>query len=190
MIDVVIRMDRLFRADYPARELDRAVRDHFVGVHVRLGARPGLEDDERKFPVKLSINDLLRGAHDQGHLFVRQLSQFFVGEGSAFLEDAKCPYHRTAPSVPLYANWEIIAGPLRLGAPQMLARNFDIAEGVLFDTNSAVDSIADTCATVSDWVSFDLHPRRVRRFQFGLLRFLRPDSAFVCFRHFFTHFLC
>src|SRR6185436_7991315 len=128
---------------HPARKLNRAVRDNLVGVHVRLGARPGLEDDERKFPVKLSVNDLLRGAHDQGHLFARQLSQFFIGEGRAFLEDAKCPYHRTAPTIALDANWKIMAGPLRLSAPQMLAWNFDIAEGVLFDTNRAVDSSAD-----------------------------------------------
>ena len=71
-IDVVVRMDRLLRADDAARELDRAVGDHLVGVHVRLRAGAGLEHDQRKFAVPAAVDDFLRRAHDQVRLVRRQ----------------------------------------------------------------------------------------------------------------------
>ena len=48
MINVVVRMDRLLRAHHAAGELDRAIGDDLVGVHVGLGAGAGLEDDKRE----------------------------------------------------------------------------------------------------------------------------------------------
>jgi len=111
------------------------------------------EHHERELSVQLSVNDFLRGAHDQLHLFVGQLSQLFIRKRRAFLEDAQRPDYRMAPAIALDANWKIMAGPLRLSAPQMLARDFNIAEGVLFYTLRPVDCIAGFHVALRYWAT-------------------------------------
>ena len=86
VIDVVVRIDRLLRSDHAARHLNRAVGDHFVGVHVGLGAGPGLEHDQREFVVELAVDDLLRSPDDEIGLFLRQLLEFEIGQRRAFLQ--------------------------------------------------------------------------------------------------------
>ena len=65
VVDVVVGVDRLLRPDHPAGELDGAVGDDLVGVHVGLRARPGLEHDQRELTVELAVDDLLGGPDDQ-----------------------------------------------------------------------------------------------------------------------------
>ena len=79
-VDVVVRMDRLFRADDAAGELDRAVGDHLVGIHVRLRAGTGLKHDQRKFAVELAVDHFLRRALDQRDLVGRQFAELAVGD--------------------------------------------------------------------------------------------------------------
>jgi hypothetical protein len=62
-VDVVVGMDRLLEP-IAAEHLDGAVGDHLVGVHVGLGARAGLPDDEREMIVELAVDHLLRGLDD------------------------------------------------------------------------------------------------------------------------------
>ena len=74
VVHIVVGVNRLFRSHDPAREVDRAVRDHLVGVHVGLGSRAGLEHDERELVVELPIHNVLRGPYDEVDLIGRQLA--------------------------------------------------------------------------------------------------------------------
>jgi hypothetical protein len=63
-VDVIVGVDRLLRAHLAAEHLDGAVGNDLVGIHVGLGARSCLPDDEREVIVMLAVDDLLRGGND------------------------------------------------------------------------------------------------------------------------------
>src|SRR5437868_5460001 len=65
VVDVVVGVDRLPGADRAAGELDGAVGDDLVGVHVGLRATAGLEHHQRELPVELAVDHLLRRSDDQ-----------------------------------------------------------------------------------------------------------------------------
>jgi hypothetical protein len=44
LVHVIVRVDRLLRAELTSKHFDGAVRDYLVGVHVTLGTRAGLPD--------------------------------------------------------------------------------------------------------------------------------------------------
>jgi hypothetical protein len=58
-------MDRLLRSHLAAGELDRAVRDDLVDVHVRLRSGAGLPDAQRKMRVELAGDHLVGACDDQ-----------------------------------------------------------------------------------------------------------------------------
>ena len=60
-VDVVVRVHRLLRAHLPPSELDRAVADDLVGVHVGLRPAAGLPDDEREMRVERAGDHLVGG---------------------------------------------------------------------------------------------------------------------------------
>ena len=64
-----------------AREFDGAVGDDLVGVHVRLRARAGLEDDQREVVVELAGDDLVAGLRDVVRDVGGQLAQLGVAAG-------------------------------------------------------------------------------------------------------------
>lgn len=57
-VDVVVGVDGLLRAHGAAEDLDRTVRDDFVGVHVRLGAGAGLPHYEGEVVEELEVGHL------------------------------------------------------------------------------------------------------------------------------------
>ncbi len=59
VVDVVIGVDRLFAAHHAAGDLNSAVGDDLIGVHVALRAGAGLEHDEGKFGIPFASDDLL-----------------------------------------------------------------------------------------------------------------------------------
>ena len=62
-VDVVVRVNRRLAPELAAEQLDRAVRDDLVHVHVRLGARARLPYVERELAVELPRDHLVgRGA--------------------------------------------------------------------------------------------------------------------------------
>jgi len=129
-IDVVVRVDGLLGAHLAAQHLDGAVRDHLVGVHVRLGARAGLPDREREVVVELAVDHLL-GRGDDGRADLRvEAAQLHVGLGGGALDDAQGPDHR--PRLLLPADLEVAEAALRLGAPIDVGGDLDGAEGVGF----------------------------------------------------------
>ena len=100
--------------------------------------RAGLEHDERELAVQLPVDHLLGGPDDQVDLLRRQLAQLAVGQGRALLEDAEGADHGPAPAVALHADREIDVGPLGLGAPEMIRRDLDVAQHVLFGSEPDV----------------------------------------------------
>ena len=69
-VDVVVWMDRLLAAQHAAGKFDRAIRDHFVGVHVGLSAAPGLPNAQREVFVKFARDNFITSLDDQLQLVV------------------------------------------------------------------------------------------------------------------------
>ena len=64
LVHMIVGVDRLLAAALARQDLVGASRDHFVRVHVRLGARAGLPDDERELAVEVAARDFRRGLLD------------------------------------------------------------------------------------------------------------------------------
>ena len=88
-IDVVVGVDRLLGADLAAEHLDRAVGDHLVDVHVGLGARAGLPDDEREMIVELAVDHLVGGGDDRIGQLGGQAAKIAIDFGGGALDDAE-----------------------------------------------------------------------------------------------------
>jgi hypothetical protein len=136
VIDVVVGMHRRLRADHAAGDLDRAVGDHLVGIHVGLGAGAGLEHDQREFAIPFAVDHLLRGGDDQIDLSLRQLTELAVRERRAFLEDADRADHRAIPVEALDSDRKVQVRALSLRAPETIGRHLDVAERILLDAGS------------------------------------------------------
>jgi hypothetical protein len=80
-VDVIVRMHRRLAAELAAEQLDRAVRDHLIEVHVRLRARTGLPDDKREVAVELAVDHFARGAGDGGGPAAVEQAELPVGLG-------------------------------------------------------------------------------------------------------------
>ncbi len=65
-IDMVVGVDRHLAAPRACQQLVGAPGDDLVGVHVRLGARPRLPDNQRKLLIPLAARDLGRRLLDAG----------------------------------------------------------------------------------------------------------------------------
>ena len=127
-VDVIVRMDRLFRAHLAAKHLDGAVRDDFVGIHVRLRAGARLPDDEREMVVELAVHDFL-SCLDDGVADLRiEPAERHVRFGGRALDDAERPDDRRGLSFP--TDLEIAEAALGLRAPISVDGNFDRAEGI------------------------------------------------------------
>mmetsp|Transcript_15280 Transcript_15280/g.35221 ORF Transcript_15280/g.35221 Transcript_15280/m.35221 type:complete len:210 (-) Transcript_15280:193-822(-) len=85
-VDVVVGVDGGFGSDGTAQNLDRAVRQDLVDVHVGLGARSGLEDDQGEVLVQLSVHDLVRGLRNRASNRGFHLSDLGVVFGAAFFD--------------------------------------------------------------------------------------------------------
>src|SRR5262245_46510205 len=63
-IDMIVGMKRLAGSECPTEDLFCPIRNDFVGVHVRRGARTCLKDINNKLLVQLSVDYLLRRLND------------------------------------------------------------------------------------------------------------------------------
>jgi hypothetical protein len=81
-----------------AQHLDRAVRDHFVGIHVRLRAGARLPDDQRKIVVELAVDHFLGGRLDGLRQLRIELAQRHIGDRGRALDDAQRMDDRRAAS--------------------------------------------------------------------------------------------
>src|SRR5688572_31287530 len=82
-------MNRLLAPHLATSDLDGAIRDYFVGVHVRLRATAGLPDAQREVIVKLASDDLVGSLEDKLAFLFRKLAKVAVHQRAGFLEDAE-----------------------------------------------------------------------------------------------------
>ena len=132
-VDVVVGVDWLLRAHHATSDLNRPVRDHLVGVHVRLGAAAGLEDHQRKLVVELPGDHLIRRLHDQLHRLGGQLAEFAVGERRTLLEDPEALLDGAAPLETLNADLEVVPRAFRLCPPVAVGGDVHVTHAVRLD---------------------------------------------------------
>ena len=65
-IYVIVRVDCFVLAALLANKFERAIGDHFIGVHVERNASPGLIDVHNKFTIEFSLDHFIGGSGDRG----------------------------------------------------------------------------------------------------------------------------
>ena len=129
-VDVIIRMDRLLRSHHSARELNGAVGDDLVDIHIGLRAAARLPDAQGKLVVPLARDHLVGGLDNQLGLLGRELAQILVHQGAGLLEQAKGADQFGRH--PVAADREMKQRPLGLRAPIDVCRDFDRSHTVGF----------------------------------------------------------
>ena len=84
-VDVIERMQVLVLAARVAEQLERAVADHLVGVHVGRGASAALDHVDHELPVKLALAEFLAGEPDCRRALVVEQAELGVGNGRRLL---------------------------------------------------------------------------------------------------------
>ena len=129
-IDIVVRVHGTLRPDGLARELTGPVGDHFVGVHVRRRARPGLKHIDRELLQPLARCDLARDLLNELTAFGWQAAQCFVGVGAGLLNQTQRTNKTRRQAVS--ADGEIQDRPLSRGTKQGVVRHLHRAHGIIF----------------------------------------------------------
>src|ERR1700674_1667695 len=121
-------MDRLLCAQLPAQQFVGAIGDHFVDVHVGLGAGAGLPDHEREMLVELALAHLAGDPGDGAGAAGIERAELVVHLGGRALDDAErmdqWPRHQ------LSADGKILERTLGLRAPISVGGHRDGAEAV------------------------------------------------------------
>src|SRR5262245_23727720 len=126
-------MDRLVAAQRLAGDLLAAVGDHLVHIHVELRAAAGHPDVERELVLVLALQDLVADADDQVLRSVAEAAGLVIDQRGRLLDDRVGGDH--FPRDQVVADAEMLQGSLRLGAPELVGRDVDRAETVIFDTS-------------------------------------------------------
>src|SRR5262245_24396701 len=109
-------------------ELATTVRDHFVDVHIELGAAARHPHVQREHVMMLAGEDFVAHLNDQLVTLIVKPLAGMIGDGSGFLQGGVGGDHLAGNEIP--ANAEMLQRPLRLGAPQLVAWNLNHAEAV------------------------------------------------------------
>src|SRR6202012_3015333 len=109
---------------------DGAVGDHFIGIHVGLGARARLPDNQWEMIVELAVDHFLGGSDNGLANLLVQAAQRHVGFGGRALDDTQCAYDRLGLFFP--ADLEIAQRALGLRPPIAVIVNFNRPESVCF----------------------------------------------------------
>ena len=134
-IDVVIGMDGVFRADFAAENLDGAIGDDFIGIHVGLRARAGLPDREGEVVVELAFGDFQRCLGDGVGQSWLEIVQPLIGARGAVFDDPQGADQRFRHG--LGADREIDQRACGLRAPELLTGNLEWAKAVGFGAGLA-----------------------------------------------------
>ncbi len=82
-------MHRLLRSHLAARNLDRAIGNDLVHIHVGLCAAPGLPDTQRELVIQLAGDNFIRGLRNQLRQVGRKFSQILIYQCARLLQDSK-----------------------------------------------------------------------------------------------------
>ena len=125
-----------FEPSVAAGELDRAVRDHLVDVHVGLRAAAGLPDAQREVVVELAGDDLVGGLRRCRSAFsAASLPEVAVDERGGLLEDGHAADDRARHAVG--ADREVVQRALRSARPSSGRRGTSI--GPMLSVSVRVD---------------------------------------------------
>jgi hypothetical protein len=146
----------LFATDLAAEQLDRAVRQNLIDVHVGLRARTRLPDVEREVLVELARDRLVGAANYSFRLPLRQPAGRGIDQCCRLLDIAIGVINARRHAV--VADREMDQAALRLGSPIAVGRHLDFAHRVGFAAGSG-------CANAD---------RGVVRFVMGLVVHVTP----------------
>jgi hypothetical protein len=145
-VDVVVGVDRVPVPAAGAGQLVGAVGDHLVDVHVGLGARAGLPDDQREVLVELPLDHLLRRARDERSGFGVQLAERGVDLCGRLLDQAVGAQEDARQA--LRTDPEVLQAALGLRTPVAVGGNPDLTHAVRLDAELHGES-SSPCASTS-----------------------------------------
>ena len=131
-VDVIVRVDRIFRADRFAGELAGAVRDYFIRVRVRARAGTGLENVEREMLVQFAFYDFFRRLNDERAPMGIEQPQIGVRLRGGPFYQAQGANEGSRKAIP--ANRKIKDRPLGGSAVERGFRDGHFAHRILFGT--------------------------------------------------------
>ena len=134
-IDVVIGVDGFLRTLLSPGHFDGPVRDHFIDVHVGLGARTGLPNTQWEFIHQNAVGHFSGRTLDEFSLRAIQFAERVVHPSAGQLQNPEGTNEGRRHSV--VADFEVVQTALRLGAPVLIAGDFDLPHGVGFNTKFA-----------------------------------------------------
>jgi hypothetical protein len=149
-VDVVVGVDGLLAAHGAAKNLNGAVGDDLVGVHVGLSAGASLPDDQREVVNQLERGNLLGslldslaqlGVYNSQRISVSSSftpssriqptkSIVHVDSGSSTLEDTKGPDQRWLYAILRLVDLEVAQRALSLGSPVLAGIDLELAERI------------------------------------------------------------
>ncbi|MNO92612.1 hypothetical protein D3C76_841930 [compost metagenome] len=135
-VDVVVGVHGRLAATALAGQFVGPPGDHFVDVHVALGAAAGLPDHQRELIVMLAVEHFVGGLLDQPGDFGRQVTVAIVDPCCSLLDQRQGVQHREGHA--FLANGEVDQRTLGLRTPVGVLRNFDRAQAVCLDTAHSV----------------------------------------------------
>ncbi len=62
-IDMVIRMNRFFAPHFTPSHFNSPIGNHFIGIHIGLGAASRLPNSQGKMGIQFTFNDFIGGLH-------------------------------------------------------------------------------------------------------------------------------
>jgi hypothetical protein len=129
-VDVVERRHRRVVAPVEAEQLERAVGQHLVHVHVGAGAGPALEGIHDDGGGERAVHQLAGGLFERRRHLVRQVAERPVGAHRRHLDRSVRARQRRVnrPAKQL----EVVDRPFRVDAVQPPGRNATFTQGVPF----------------------------------------------------------
>ena len=128
---MVIGVDGFLAAHFAAEDLDGAVGDDFVGVHVGLRAGAGLEDGEGELLDELQVGYFFRCLlYSSADFGIEAI--FHVYCCCSSFQDPECSDHTLRHPFLREVDVEVSQGPLRLRSPVLVRFDLDGPEGVGF----------------------------------------------------------
>ncbi len=129
MVDMVVGVDGALAAHRATGHFDSSIRNHLVGIHVRLSAATGLPNVERKVFVEFAGDDFVGRSNDEIRLFLRSVRRV--------PDWRELPLFSEVPNARINVFWkviranlEVMQGALRLRSPVALCIDFHFSHAV------------------------------------------------------------
>ena len=129
-VRVVVRRDDVIAAARLAEQLERAVREHLVHVHIDRRARAALDRVERELVEELAREDLVRRAHERLADAGRETPRLHVRERRRLFHCGHRLHEIAVDRLP--RDLEILLGAQRLHTVVSIVRHLELPEEIMF----------------------------------------------------------